>query len=292
MIENLHRIVGLIEGDWRETHVLVVGDVMLDRYIWGDVERISPEAPVPVVRAARHSNQPGGAANVAMNVAGLGAQVTIIGFAGEDADRQTLDACLAEAHVFSALTTVSSHPTTSKLRILGGQQQILRLDVERTTAYPPDAYDLLLHGVETMLADVDAVVLSDYAKGVLSETVCRTVIEKARAKGIPVLVDPKHRDFLRYAGATTICPNLHEMSAATGLPTKDTAAMLEAARTMLPDAGARVPDGDAEREGNRGGAAGRDADLPGGGQAGLRCFRRRRYGDCNPGAGPGERADD
>ena len=237
MIENLHRIVGLIEGDWKETHVLVVGDVMLDRYIWGDVERISPEAPVPVVRAARHSDQPGGAANVAMNVAGLGAQVTIIGFAGDDADRQTLDACLAEAHVFSALTTVPSHPTTSKLRILGGQQQILRLDVERTSAYPPEAYEGLLHGVDTVLADIDAVVLSDYAKGVLSETVCRAVIDKARAKGIPVLVDPKHRDFSRYEGATTICPNLHEMSVATGLPYKDSAAMLDAARTMLPALG-------------------------------------------------------
>ena len=97
MIENLHRIVGLIEGDWKETHVLVVGDVMLDRYIWGDVERISPEAPVPVVRASHRSDQPGGAANVAMNVAGLGARVTLAGFAGNDADREILDGCLEKA---------------------------------------------------------------------------------------------------------------------------------------------------------------------------------------------------
>ena len=237
MIENLHRIVGLIEGDWKATHVLVVGDVMLDRYIWGDVERISPEAPVPVVRAARRSDQPGGAANVAMNVAGLGARVTIAGFAGDDADRHTLEGCLADAHVFSDLTTVPSHPTTSKLRILGGQQQILRLDVERTTAYPDEAYGGLLHSVGTVLEEIDAIVLSDYAKGVLSAEVCRTIIEKARARGIPVLVDPKHRDLSRYAGATTICPNLHEMSAATGLPHKDSAGMLEAARTMLPRLG-------------------------------------------------------
>ena len=235
MIENLHRIVGLIEGDWKETHVLVVGDVMLDRYIWGDVERISPEAPVPVVRASRRSDQPGGAANVAMNVAGLGARVTLVGFAGRDADRETLDGCLESARVEAKLTTVPSHPTTSKLRILGGQQQILRLDVERTGAYPDEAYAELTSSISTLLGEVQAVVLSDYAKGVLSEAVCRAVIDGARSRGIPVLVDPKHRDFSRYAGATTICPNLVELSAATGLSHKDTEPLLAAAAAMLPN---------------------------------------------------------
>jgi D-beta-D-heptose 7-phosphate kinase/D-beta-D-heptose 1-phosphate adenosyltransferase len=237
MIENLHRIVGLIEGDWKETHVLVVGDVMLDRYIWGDVERISPEAPVPVVRASHRSDQPGGAANVAMNVAGLGARVTLVGFAGLDPDRETLDKCLADAGVSAKFTSGPSHPTTSKLRILGGQQQILRLDVERTTAYPEEAYAELTANVIELLGEVDAVVLSDYAKGVLSEAVCRAVIDQARSHGIPVLVDPKHRDFSRYAGATTICPNLLELSAATGLSQKDAPALLVAAEAMLPKLG-------------------------------------------------------
>jgi len=237
MIENLHRIVGLIEGDWKETHVLVVGDVMLDRYIWGDVERISPEAPVPVVRASHRSDQPGGAANVAMNVAGLGARVTLVGFAGLDPDRETLDKCLADAGVSAKFTSGPSHPTTSKLRILGGQQQILRLDVERTTAYPEEAYAELTANVLELLGDVDAVVLSDYAKGVLSEAVCRAVIDQARSLDIPVLVDPKHRDFSRYAGATTICPNLLELSAATGLSQKDAPALLVAAEAMLPKLG-------------------------------------------------------
>jgi D-beta-D-heptose 7-phosphate kinase/D-beta-D-heptose 1-phosphate adenosyltransferase len=234
MIENLHRIVGLIEGDWKETHVLVIGDVMLDRYIWGDVERISPEAPVPVVRAVHRSDQPGGAANVAMNVAGLGARATIIGFAGRDADRDTLDRCLADAHVDARLTTVTTHPTTSKLRILGGQQQILRLDVERTSAYPEEAYEELTASVSAVLGAVHAVVLSDYAKGVLSEAVCRAVIDEARSRKIPVLVDPKHRDFSRYAGATTICPNLVELAAATGVAPKETEPLLAAAAAMLP----------------------------------------------------------
>jgi D-beta-D-heptose 7-phosphate kinase/D-beta-D-heptose 1-phosphate adenosyltransferase len=237
MIENLHRIVGLIEGDWKETHVLVVGDVMLDRYIWGDVERISPEAPVPVVRAGRRSDQPGGAANVAMNITGLGARSTIIGFAGQDLDCQTLQDCLSKTGVSAHLIVVPTHPTTSKLRILGGQQQILRLDVERTTAYPDQAYADLTASVIALLDDADAVVLSDYAKGVLSEQVSRTVIDQARRRGIPVLVDPKHRDFSRYSGATTICPNLLELSAATGLPHKDAEPMLAAAAAMLPTLG-------------------------------------------------------
>ena len=234
MIENLHRIVGLIEGDWTETHVLVVGDVMLDRYIWGAVERISPEAPVPVVRAGHRSDQPGGAANVAMNIAGLGARATVIGFAGEDADQETLARCLKAAKVQAHLTIVPGHPTTSKLRILGGQQQILRLDVERAGPYPPEAYAALSASVSALLEGVQAVVLSDYAKGVLSEEVCRAILDQARAHNIPVLVDPKHKDFARYAGATTICPNLQELSVATGLPHKDTDAMLSAAQAMLP----------------------------------------------------------
>ena len=232
--DDLHQIVTRVEGDWRETRVLVVGDVMLDRYIWGDVERISPEAPVPVVRLAHRSEQPGGAANVAMNIAGLGAQVTLAGFAGQDEERTALEACLHKAGVTAQLTLFAGCPTTSKLRILGGQQQILRLDVEQTKGYPQQAYDALLAGIRSALPGVRAVVLSDYAKGVLSEEVCRAVIEQARALGIPVLVDPKHRDFSRYRGATTICPNLHELSVATGIAPKETEPLLAAAAAMLP----------------------------------------------------------
>ena len=130
-----------------------------------------------------------------------------------------------------------SHPTTSKLRILGGQQQILRLDVERTGAYPDQAYQDLIQSVTMLLEDVQAVVLSDYAKGVLSEQACKAMIEAARMREIPVLVDPKHRDFSRYAGATTICPNLLELSAATGLSHKEAEPMLMAAAAMLPALG-------------------------------------------------------
>ncbi len=233
MIDDLHGIVSRLEGDWAQTRVLVVGDVMLDRYIWGDVERISPEAPVPVVRMAHRSEQPGGAANVAMNIAGLGARVTLCGFAGEDAERAALDACLKTAGIEARLTRVPSHPTKSKLRILGGQQQILRLDHERTIGFPEEAYEELLAELKLALPGARAVVLSDYAKGVLSEGVCRAAIDAARTEGVPVLVDPKHRDFSRYRGATTVCPNLQEMSAACGVAPKDVGTMLDAAQAMV-----------------------------------------------------------
>lgn len=237
MMEDLHEVVSRIEGKWRETRVLVVGDVMLDRYIWGDVDRISPEAPVPVVRMAHHTEQPGGAANVAMNIAGLGAGAALAGFTGEDEESTALERALLNAGIASHLMPVAGHPTTSKLRILGGQQQILRLDVEQTHGYTAGAYETLLAMVREALPSVHAVVLSDYAKGVLTEEVCRAIIDAARALRIPVLVDPKHRDFSRYRGATTICPNLHELSAATGIGPKETDALLAAAARLLPELG-------------------------------------------------------
>jgi D-beta-D-heptose 7-phosphate kinase / D-beta-D-heptose 1-phosphate adenosyltransferase len=219
----------------RNTRVLVVGDVMLDRYIWGDVERVSPEAPVPIVRAVRSSERPGGAANVAMNIAGLGAKATILGFCGEDADREKLENCLRAAGVELRMTPVATHPTTTKLRILGGKQQMLRLDMERTDGYPPEAYAALTGSIEDALRTADAVVLSDYAKGVLSGDVCRQVIHIARRRGVPVLVDPKQRNFARYHGAMTICPNLAELSAAAGVSSKDLDALFAAGQKMVQD---------------------------------------------------------
>lgn len=234
MIQDLHRIVQLIEGEWRTRCILVVGDIMLDRYVWGDVERISPEAPVPIVRAIHRNERPGGAANVAMNVAGLGGRPLLFGFCGDDADRIVLEKCLAEAGVESSLTPVASHPTTSKLRILGGKQQMIRLDTERTDRYPPEAHQALLSNLESALPHADVVVLSDYAKGVLSEEVCAQVIQSASRRGIPVLVDPKHRDLRRYRGAFTICPNLAELSAATGIPQSDPDRLLAAGQALVP----------------------------------------------------------
>lgn len=235
MIRDLHRVIQLIEKDWRELRVAVVGDVMLDRYIWGDVERVSPEAPVPVVRSARRSEQPGGAANVAMNLAGLGAKVELIGFCGTDAEGLSLKACLTRAGIDADLIALSSRPTTSKLRILGGNQQMLRLDTEETEKCSERDYGDLIGKAEKALLSANVLVLSDYAKGVLSESVCQNLIRRARNLRVPVLVDPKQRDFGCYRGATTICPNLHELSSATGISGKDLKGILSAGQKLVSD---------------------------------------------------------
>ncbi len=229
----MDQILELIDREWPQRRVLVVGDVMLDKYIWGDVERISPEAPVPVVRAVRHSQQPGGAANVAMNLAGLGAKVHVIGFAAEDEDGQRLRALLHEANVRSTLFAVPNVPTISKLRISSGSQQMLRLDVERGFPVPQDLAAQFDQAIEAGLDGSDALILSDYAKGALTEQVCRNAIAAARRHRCPALVDPKHLNFDRYRGATTISPNLAELSAALKTTGRDLDFILQSAREFV-----------------------------------------------------------
>jgi len=237
MIEQLRTVIREIEHNWASKRLLVVGDVMLDKYIWGEVGRISPEAPVPVVRATHQSEQAGGAANVAMNLSRLGAKTHVIGFTGGDENERLLAARLEVEGIATSFVVSEGFPTITKQRILGGRQQMLRLDSERLGARPQADYDRLIAAVLAQLPGRQAVVLSDYAKGVLAPDVCRQVIEAARGLGIPVLVDPKSADFTRYRGATTICPNLGEISAATGLDGRDLKAVLDAAQAMLPDLG-------------------------------------------------------
>jgi len=206
---------------------------MLDRYTWGDVERISPEAPVPVVRVMHQSDQPGGAGNVAMNIAALGGKASLVGFCGEDAEAYALEHLLRDGAVDSHLTGVKGHPTTTKLRIVGGKQQMLRLDRETIDGYPDAAFSALKARIDNALQSADAVVLSDYGKGVLTEDVCQFTISKARERRIPVLVDPKQSRFTRYRDATTICPNLGELSIATGISAKDLESVLTAGQKMV-----------------------------------------------------------
>lgn len=235
MIQDLHRILQLVQGEWRHQRVLVIGDLMLDRYIWGGVERISPEAPVPVVRVDLKNERPGGAANVAMNIAELGAKATLLGFCGDDAEGRTLTQLLQNAGVQAEMVAVPMYPTTSKLRIIGGKQQMLRLDTERADGYPADAYAALFDHLDACIGTADAVILSDYAKGLLTEQMCQKAIRAARTKGIPVLVDPKQRSFERYRGATTICPNLSELSAVTGISGRDLDEILAAGQKLVSD---------------------------------------------------------
>jgi D-beta-D-heptose 7-phosphate kinase/D-beta-D-heptose 1-phosphate adenosyltransferase len=228
-------VIQEIEHQWARKRLLVVGDVMLDKYIWGDVGRISPEAPVPVVRGTRQEAKPGGAANVAMNLARLGAHATVVGITGGDDDEQLLAAGLRAGGVASHLVPSADFATITKTRILSGSQQMLRLDFERLGAIEPSAYDRLIEAALARLSGCDALVLSDYAKGALKPTVCTALISAARKLGIPVLVDPKNPDYSRYRGATTICPNLSELANATHFNSSDLDPLLAAAEAMVTD---------------------------------------------------------
>ena len=238
MVEPMPDILREIENNWADKHLLVVGDVMLDQYIWGDVVRISPEAPVPVVQATHRSELPGGAANVALNLSRLGAKVCVVGFTGGDDNERLLAESLRTNGIHAELVVSAGFPTIAKLRVLGGRQQILRLDSERLGERPAGDIDRLVAATLRHLPVSDAVVLSDYAKGVLTPEVCRVVIRAAREQGIPVLVDPKCTDFRRYSGATTICPNLAELAAAvrnvTGEMVDDLDTLLKAAEALVP----------------------------------------------------------
>ncbi len=194
------------------SRVLVVGDVMLDRYWFGEVERISPEAPVPVVRVARREDRLGGAANVARNVAALGGHVTLVGVLGPDEAGDSVRRLAADAGIQGDLIADADLHTTLKMRVLGRQQQLLRVDFEQIPSQASlDAVDAAL---ARHLANHDIVVLSDYAKGVLTRV--ESLISLARNAGIPVLVDPKGDDYSRYRGATLVTPNRSEMQQAVG----------------------------------------------------------------------------
>lgn len=232
MIQQMHAVLGLLEGGFGRLRILVVGDLMLDRYIVGDVERISPEAPVPVLRHASRYARPGGAANVAMNLAGLGVQTVLAGLIGDDEDGAELCSLLAQTKVNTDAVVRGELPTISKTRIMGHHQQILRLDVESRAAHAQDDIERMMSAVVKQMDGCDAVILSDYAKGVLTDGVCRSVIDEARKRGVKVLVDPKSRSFARYSGATTICPNLNELSVATGVAAHKMDDLLVAAREL------------------------------------------------------------
>ena len=219
---------------------LVCGDLMLDKYLWGDVTRISPEAPVPVLRHGRDASHAGGAGNVAANLAGLGLQTTVVGVVGADAAGAELRALLERAGIDSSgVITVEDRPTITKTRVIGGHQHVLRIDTEDLRPFAPAvANHLLTNVLDRLEGDFECVVLSDYAKGVLGPSVCSTIISAARKRGIPVLVDPKGLDYERYRGATTLTPNLKELAAAGRVENPgDIDAVLAAARRFVTDLG-------------------------------------------------------
>ncbi len=194
------------------SRVLVVGDVMLDRYWYGAVDRISPEAPVPVVRVTREEERGGGAANVAGNIAALGAQAALLAVVGDDEASQHLEALLAKTGIQTHFGRDAELKTTVKLRVIGRQQQLLRLDFENTPKNRVLADQTARFSA--LLQSQDAVIFSDYGKGSLAQV--GDMIAKARAAGKPILIDPKGSDYARYANATVITPNRSEMQEVVG----------------------------------------------------------------------------
>ena len=202
----------LIFSELNKARILVVGDVMLDRYWFGEVSRISPEAPVPIVKVERTEERPGGAANVARNAAALGSDVALLSVVGEDEPGGTLRQLIEDAGIAASLHRDGSIATTVKLRVVGRQQQLLRIDFET----PPSREVLLdkLADYRRMIADRNVIILSDYGKGGLTHIA--QMIELARAQGKAVLVDPKGDDFSRYRGATIVTPNRTELREVVG----------------------------------------------------------------------------
>jgi len=195
-----------------KARVLVAGDVMLDRYWFGEVERISPEAPVPVVKVARTEERPGGAANVARNASALGAQATLLSVVGNDEAGSALERLLVGDRVRASLLRDAALPTTVKLRVIGRQQQLLRIDFE--TAPSHEVLAAKLADYDRLLSDADVVILSDYGKGGLTHIAA--MIDRARAAGRRVLVDPKGDDYARYRNATVLTPNRAELREVVG----------------------------------------------------------------------------
>jgi D-beta-D-heptose 7-phosphate kinase/D-beta-D-heptose 1-phosphate adenosyltransferase len=209
------RLVDLL-GAARRHRIAIVGDAMLDVYLRGDVDRISPEAPVPVVRVRDRKRALGGAANVAQNVAALGAGSELVAAVGADAGGRTLREMLSEIGADPRALVEVSRPTTTKTRVLARAQQVVRFDEEEDADLSGEEAERILAAVQRAVEDADALVLEDYNKGVLTPDVIARATAMAREKGIPVIVDPKYRNFFSYRGATVFKPNRRELESALG----------------------------------------------------------------------------
>jgi rfaE bifunctional protein kinase chain/domain len=200
-----------------DLRVLIVGDVMIDSYLWGKVERISPEAPVPIVQLRKQERRLGGAANVALNVRALGAKATIATVVGDDAESQTLFQLFQEADIdTSAVVRSANRPTTVKHRILAGSQHLLRVDSETTEPIAETESQQLIAKIQALLPQTDVLIFEDYDKGVLTAENIALLMEMAQKQQIPTVVDPKKRNFLAYRGATLFKPNLKELKEGLG----------------------------------------------------------------------------
>jgi len=241
MVSGLTKSLGPRSARESRRVVAVIGDLMIDHYLSGKVDRISPEAPVPVLLYSADRKVAGGAANVAVNIAALGCDVRLAGLVGADVDADDLREVLNTAGVTTELLVVEpDRPTISKTRVVSGRQQFVRIDREISGTPSADAQDNLVKAASAAITDADIVVLSDYAKGVFSDSVLERVIQSAKSAGKLVLVDPKRRTFEAYRGADIIKPNVGELSQASGLPCKTDADVEAAAKSIANQFGANL----------------------------------------------------
>ncbi len=224
------QVVARLQGH----RVLVVGDLMVDEYLRGEVHRISPEAPVPVLEVRETERRLGGAANTAANIQRLGGVATVLGVVGDDPTAAGLRTGLAHAGVAIRACVVPGRPTTRKTRLVAQGQQIVRVDEEVRTSIAGEALAELLAAIDELAAGTAAIVVSDYAKGVITPAVAQAAIAAGRRHGVPVVVDPKQRDFAVYRGATVITPNLGELERAAGAGTATAAELAAAVARVAP----------------------------------------------------------
>jgi D-beta-D-heptose 7-phosphate kinase/D-beta-D-heptose 1-phosphate adenosyltransferase len=214
--------------------ILVIGDVILDHYIFGDVSRISPEAPVPVVEVKEESFRLGGAANTVANIRSLGGQVDVVSVIGRDENGSRLRKMLQEIGASAdGLLCDNGRPTIIKTRVIARHQQVVRIDREVKDAVDGHLKEEIIRIAEATLPKIDAVICSDYDKGVLSKDILKVVLMQAKERDIPVVIDPKMQNFWYYKGATLVTPNVKEASAAYGKDIIDDTSLLDAGKTLL-----------------------------------------------------------
>jgi D-glycero-beta-D-manno-heptose-7-phosphate kinase len=227
------RAAGLT-SEFEGKRIVVLGDLMLDEFIWGRVRRISPEAPVPVVEVERHTLALGGAGNVVSNLVALGARPLPLGTVGDDADAERMRTAFGSLGVSTdGLVVDGARPTTLKTRIIAHSQQVVRADRESRAAISAELEELIVSSFSEHVAEADAVVVSDYNKGLLTARVLRPALAEARSRGLILCLDPKMRNFANYQPVTIITPNHQESSEAAGIEIVDDASLIEAGRRIL-----------------------------------------------------------
>ena len=238
--KNFSRIKNTI-SNFKNARVMVIGDLILDEFLWGDVSRISPEAPVPVVWVKKESYMPGGASNVANNLRSLGAEVDIVGLIGDDERGAILKGELDQKGInTSGILVDGSRPTTLKTRVVAQHQQVVRIDKEKIESLNSSMTSSMIKHIEKVIHDIDAIIIEDYGKGVITPALLSKVIPLAKRCNKIISVDPKEEHFRYYRGISVITPNNHEAAKAVGFEIKDDDSLRKAGHALLAKVKCRI----------------------------------------------------